>query len=151
MSKCALRVFSAHSRLLCSFVLLPASSGRDTSCSPWVATWGDDGGGRQRERSDISGQTLRLIVHTSIGGPQTRIWLSNRFGTVPLQAFGAAHIGRCRHGCSPKTRNADMSAIKATSDRALTFDHMSSVTISPGATIVSDAVQLDVRLFPILQ
>ena len=118
------------------------SSGRDTSCSPWVATWGTamvEAG--SANAPDISGQTLRLIVHTSIGGPQTRIWLSNRFGTVPLH-IGAAHIA-ISTDADPET-NADMSAIKATSDRALTFDHMSSVTISPGATIVSDAVQLDV-------
>ena len=36
-------------------------------------------------------QTLRQIVHTSLGGDRVRIVLSNAFGTSPL-AIGAAHI-----------------------------------------------------------
>jgi lysophospholipase L1-like esterase len=90
---------------------------------------------------DISGQTLRLIVHTSIGGRQSRIWLSNRFGTLPLH-IGAAHIA-ISADANPSA-DADMSAIQPASDRALTFDGLASVTIAPGATIVSDGVSLDV-------
>ena len=39
-------------------------------------------------------QTLRLIVHTSIGGNRVRIRVSNEFGAVPLR-IGAARIGKC--------------------------------------------------------
>ena len=48
-------------------------------CSPWVATWGT-----AMEKAfngsapDVTGQTLRLIVHNSVGGSEARIWLSNR-------------------------------------------------------------------------
>jgi lysophospholipase L1-like esterase len=90
---------------------------------------------------DISGQTLRLIVHSSIGGRQARIWLSNRFGTVPLHV-GAAHMAVSADANPGAT--ADMSAIEPASDSALTFDGLASVTIPPGATIVSDAATLDV-------
>jgi lysophospholipase L1-like esterase len=77
-------------------------------------------------------QTLRQIVHTSIGGDQVRVRLST-FGAPALE-IGAAHIA---------LRDAD-SAIVASSDRTLTFGGRSSVTIPAGATIISDAVDLEV-------
>lgn len=86
---------------------------------------------------DVSGQTLRLIVHTSLGGPKTRVWLSNRYGTEPLH-IGAVHVGICA------AADGDGGAIRPGSDRALTFNRLGSVTIPPGATIVSDAAALDV-------
>jgi len=115
-------------------------------CSPWVATWGTameeafNGGA-----PDVTGQTLRLIVHTSVGGSQARIWLSNRFGATPIR-IGSAHIAV---SVDPGTNanpaaNLDQSAIKRGTDRALTFNGDTAVTIPPGATIASDPATLDV-------
>jgi lysophospholipase L1-like esterase len=107
---------------------------RATAGSPWVATWGaammavDSGQG-----PEFTGQTVRQIVHVSVGGEQARIWLSNRFGDQPLQ-IGAAHIAI----------SAETSAIQLGTDRVLTFHHSGSVVIPPGATIVSDPVVLHV-------
>lgn len=114
--------------------------------SPWVATWGTamqeafNGGA-----PDVTGQTLRLIVHTSIGGSKTRIWLSNRFGATPVR-IGAAHIAvSVDQGTNPKpAQDLDQSAIVPGSDRALTFNGDAAVTIPPGATIASDPATLDV-------
>jgi lysophospholipase L1-like esterase len=78
-------------------------------------------------------QTLRMIAHTSIGGRRVRIELSNVFGSTPL-AIGAAHIA---------VRDKD-SAIVAASDRALLFGGRPTCWIPPGATEISDAVNLDV-------
>src|SRR6476646_7865953 len=39
----------------------------------------------------FTNQTLRQVVHVSIGGSRARIVLSNAFGTAPL-VIGAAHI-----------------------------------------------------------
>ena len=125
---------------LASAVLLAAQLCAAAS-SPWVATWGAamvEAG--SAAAPDISGQTLRLIVHTSIGGSQTRIWLSNRFGTVPLH-IGTAHIALSAD--ANPAPDTDMSAIQPASDRVLTFNRLPSVTIPPGATVVSDAVPLD--------
>lgn len=98
---------------------------------------------------DFSGQTLREIVHTSVGGKQVRVWLSNRFGRQPLHV-GAAQIalspilaGRPAHAAS-----ADAAALPGAeivgSNRTLTFHHLGSVTIPPGAEMVSDPVALNV-------
>src|SRR5271170_3372831 len=78
-------------------------------------------------------QTLRMIAHTSIGGRRVRIELSNAFGSVPL-AIGAAHIA---------LRDKE-SAIVPASDRTLLFGGRPACWIPPGATVISDAVNLDV-------
>ena len=77
--------------------------------------------------------TLREIVHVSIGGPQIRVVFTNEFGTEPL-TIGAAHIGVSQGG---STIN-----IVSASSAGLTFGGRSSVTIPPGALIVSDPVAL---------
>jgi lysophospholipase L1-like esterase len=83
--------------------------------------------------SAFNNQTVRMIVRTSLGGRRVRVHLSNAFGTTPL-TVGAAHIA---------LRSKD-SAIVAGSDRVLAFQGKASVTIPPGAEMISDAVDLDV-------
>lgn len=78
-------------------------------------------------------QTIRMVVHTSIGGRRARVQLSNAFGTAPLK-IGAAHIA---------LRDKE-SAIVPASDHALTFSGMASFTIPPGSEIISDPVDIDV-------
>ena len=85
---------------------------------------------------DLSNQTVRMIVHTSIGGRRARLQLSNAFGSSPLQ-IGAAHLAL------RELRDKE-SAIVPASDRPLTFSGKSSFTIPLGAEIVSDPVDLDI-------
>lgn len=111
--------------------------------SLWVATWGtamvDTGVNRA---PDLTDHTLRLIVHSSVGGSRARIWLSNRFGEQPLH-IGSAHIA-VPAVARPDGNDQMSSAIVPGTDRVLTFNHQPSVTIPPGATIVSDGVALGV-------
>lgn len=78
-------------------------------------------------------QTLRQIVHTSIGGRRVRVVLSNAFGTSPL-TVGAAHLA---------LRDKD-SAIAPASDRAVTFSGRPTMAIPAGAVLFSDPVDLGV-------
>jgi lysophospholipase L1-like esterase len=78
-------------------------------------------------------QTLRLIVHTSVGGTHVRIKVSNTFGDHAL-LIGAAHIAR-------RAGEAD---IDPASDRTLNFHGRPSATVPARSTIVSDPVDLDV-------
>lgn len=73
-----------------------------------------------------------MIAHTTIGGPQVRIELSNVFGTTPL-VIGAAHIA---------LREKD-SDIVPTSDHALLFAGRPTCSIPPGATEISDPLNFD--------
>jgi lysophospholipase L1-like esterase len=83
--------------------------------------------------SHLENQTVRMTVHSSVGGRRVRVELSNAFGAAPL-AIGAAHIA---------IRSKD-SAIVPASDRALSFSGKPSCSIPPGALMVSDPVDLDV-------
>jgi len=74
-----------------------------------------------------------MIAHTSIGGRRVRIELSNAFGSAPLM-IGAAHIAM---------RDQESGVVPA-SDRALLFSGKPACWIPPGATEISDAVNLDV-------
>jgi len=73
------------------------------------------------------------VVHTSLGGDEARVRLSNAFGTESL-VIGAAHIA---------LRGMNAGIVSGT-DRALTFSGSGSVTIPPGALVVSDSVKLGV-------
>lgn len=82
---------------------------------------------------NFNNQTLREIVHTSIGGERVRVVLSNAFGTVPL-SIGAAHVALREKGA----------AGVAKSDRPLTFGGSPTATIPAGAVVVSDPATLAV-------
>jgi lysophospholipase L1-like esterase len=81
----------------------------------------------------FTNQTLRQIVHTTIGGSKARVVLSNAYGTAPL-TIGAAHIA---------LRDKE-SAIHTASGRALTFSGKSTITIPANALMFSDPVTLTV-------
>jgi lysophospholipase L1-like esterase len=79
----------------------------------------------------FNNQTLRQIVHTSIGGRRARVRLST-FAAGDL-VVGAAHIALSIGG----------GAIDSGSDRVLTFGGKRSITIPAGAPVVSDPVDLE--------
>jgi lysophospholipase L1-like esterase len=105
----------------------------------WVGTWATavvprpQTAGRGPAPLNFNNQTLRQIVHVSLGGDRVRVVLSNAFGTAPL-SIGAATIAL-------RQKN---SAIVEASKRALTFSGTSATTIAAGAVAVSDPVNLAV-------
>lgn len=113
----------------------------------WVGTWAtavvaraplppQGGGGRGGPAApplNFNNQTVRQIVHVSLGGERVRVVFSNAFGTVPLEIGGAQVALRQKE-----------SAIVPKSDRRLTFGGRASTSIPVGAVIVSDSVSLTV-------
>jgi lysophospholipase L1-like esterase len=101
----------------------------------WVGTWGAGPGGPPlpANTQTFTDQTLRLIVHSSIGGNRVRIRVSNEMGSTPLR-IGAAHIALRASGAE----------IQAGTDRPLTFSGNTAITIPPGAPALSDPVDLNV-------
>lgn len=85
------------------------------------------------ESFHLDHQTLRQIVRTSIGGRQTRVEFTNRYGTVPLE-IGAAHVA---------LRDKDAQILPG-SGHHLTFGGRAEIAIPPGAVAVSDPVDLEV-------
>lgn len=98
----------------------------------WVGTWTAS---PQPASSPLllNGQTLRQIVHTSIGGDSVRIRLSNVYGTGDL-LVGSARVAVSAGGA----------AIVDGTDRVLRFSGSPTITISAGTLVVSDPVSLQV-------
>ena len=105
----------------------------------WVATWGASPAPQLPEAQmrtahlSFENQTIREIVHTSVGSNSVRVRLSNAHGKNTVE-IGAAHIALRSQG----------PGIVAGSDRILTFNGRATVSIPPDALIFSDQVKLDV-------
>jgi lysophospholipase L1-like esterase len=78
-------------------------------------------------------QTLRMIVHPSIGGNVWRVKLTNRFGTRPV-TFGRAAVALHANGAG--------GTLVPGTKRALTFGGRRSVTVPAGKEVRSDPVRL---------
>jgi lysophospholipase L1-like esterase len=92
----------------------------------WVGTWA---AAVQSGTDGFKQQTLRQIVHTSIGGTAVRVRISNQYGTSPLTVADvrvALHAGGGR--------------ITAGTDHALTFGGGATATVQPGRSLLSDPV-----------
>ena len=122
----------------------PACAGPQDDATSWVGTWATspvvlppprDGApqGLLGPATRIQDQTVRQIVHTSIGGSGVRVVLTNLFGSQPLE-IGAAHVAL----------RVDGAAIDAETARSLEFGGQPTVTIAAGAMVASDAVELGV-------
>ena len=107
----------------------------------WVGTWesspqpiwGPDFIGGLKYPRNLWNQTVRQVARVSIGGPRIRVVLSNEYGDSPV-TIGGAHVALADKG----------SAIVPGSDRPLTFGGSTTVTIPPGAPVLSDPVELAV-------
>ena len=116
---------------LSSAALGPAALAHDGERDKrWVGSWSASPQSPAAPQQ-INDQTIREIVHLSIGGERVRVRLSNAFGTNSL-VVGAAHVAQRSSGAS----------IVPGSSRALRFNGATSTTIPPGAVAVSDPVHL---------
>jgi len=102
----------------------------------WVGTWGSSPQLTEPRNlpppPGLTSNTLRQVVHVSIGGEKLRVRFSNAFGNGPV-AIATAHLALSTGG----------SAIKTDSDKTLTFQGKPSVTISAGASVLSDIFDFD--------
>lgn len=105
----------------------------------WVGTWGAAPSPQlapeqmRTRKLEFKNQTVREVVHVSIGGDTVRVRLSNAFGAEAVD-IGAAHIALRKAGAE----------IVGGTDRALTFSGRSSVRIPAGAVALSDPLKLSV-------
>ena len=150
------RSIVAGAGLACLISALPALLHAQSGGERWLGTWATSEVGRpQTPPTPVQGpppfmrnecpagapaasgflhftnQTLRQIVHASIGGNKVRAVLSNGYGTAPL-TVGAAQIAL----------RDTASAVKEGTGRPLMFSGRSTVTIPPGAIAYSDPVDL---------
>jgi lysophospholipase L1-like esterase len=126
--------------LLALYFFTPAIASAASPSDPsghWVGTWAASPyAALNRSDMGATDTTFREIVHISLGGPIVRIVLSNEFGLDPL-TIGAAQIAL----------SAGKGEINPTSASALTFGGRPTITIPPGAMVISDPANLNVPAF----
>lgn len=102
----------------------------------WVGTWGTSPQLTEPRNlpppPGLSSNTLRQVVHVSIGGKKLRVHFSNAFGNGPL-TMGSVHLAV----------SAGSDAIQTQTEKALRFSGRGSVTIPAGDAVVSDALDFD--------
>lgn len=101
----------------------------------WVTTWSTSPStlpGADDPDDSPQNQTLRLIVHSSVGGDSVRIRLSNTHGNAAI-TIGAASIALQSEG----------SSIQSGTSQNLQFAGSSSVSIPKGAVVFSDPLNYD--------
>jgi lysophospholipase L1-like esterase len=125
----------------------PSAVGHQQAPGHWIGTWfaastarldppspppaGAPAGTSTQSLLHFSNQTVRQIVHITLGGARLRVVLANTFGTTGLKV-GAATIALRDHE----------SAIVPGSARSLTFGGAAQTTIPIGETATSDPVDL---------
>src|SRR6267378_1803151 len=114
-------------------VLAPADDGPQR----WVTTWTTANAASDRP-TVFSNQTIREIVHTTIGGSAVRIRLSNTFGTRAFR-LDAVFIGLQKAGLQ-----ADAAALVPRSNREVTFGGSRWIAIPEGAEALSDPISFSV-------
>jgi lysophospholipase L1-like esterase len=122
--------------LLALVLVALAGAGARGDEGRWVGTWAASP--QRTEPANmppapgLGDSTLRQIVHVSLGGRRLRVRFSNAFGSKPLTIL-SAHVATPTGGA----------AIRAESRKPVEFGGRSSVTIPPGAPVVSDPVDFE--------
>jgi lysophospholipase L1-like esterase len=117
-------------------VSAPATA-QPTWIGTWAAspqpTWSSDFAFPTHLPPTLEDQTFRQVARIALGGQRLRLVFSNEYGTQPLR-IGSVHVARAGEGA----------AVDPLADRVVTFDGQPSVTVPPGAPVLSDPIALPV-------
>jgi lysophospholipase L1-like esterase len=112
----------------------PPPAGHPVLAAAWTGAWATS---PQRETGPaFADQTLRMLVHPTLGGSSVRIRLANTYGDEDV-VFGAVNVARA---VAPGAAD-----LVAGTSRRVTFRGRSAVTVPAGAELFSDPVPLSVR------
>jgi lysophospholipase L1-like esterase len=113
-----------------------SATGTAAAAAHWVGTWESaqvQAGTSGLSSTGFDDQTVRDIIHTSAGGSEIRIRISNVFGTAPLD-INDVHVA---------LRQSGAATVPGTT-RAVSFRGKRAVTIPAGEREFSDPVKLKV-------
>ena len=115
----------------CGLLIAAGQTAVQSAAAQWVTAWATSQ--QVLGTTVISNATVRLMARVTAPGHSIRVRLDNTFGTAPL-VIGAAHAGTRALGA----------ALVTGSSQPVRFAGAAGVTIPPGGTVVSDAVQMTV-------
>jgi lysophospholipase L1-like esterase len=103
----------------------------------WIGTW-VSGQQLTEPRNNppapgLSNNTLRQVIHATLGGSKLRVQFSNVYGSSPV-TIKAAHLAVSKGG----------SAIESATDKKLSFKGASSITIPAKEAVYSDTIDFNV-------
>ena len=142
MFKACLRHFIAAAALTSLVAMMSCSNGSVQPLatpgpaavpSQWVVAWGAPPENALPSATNSGGaeQSFRFVILPTIDGTEERVHLSNAYGTSPI-TVGSARMAVQLTG----------SAVMAATDKPLTFNGSTSVTIAPGQQVTSDPVNV---------
>lgn len=140
------KTLSLHSPVF--YAVLVAITFMVTSCgsedkasdhsSAWIGTWSTSQQlvepRNMPPEPGLEGNTLRQVVHVSLGGDSLRITFSNSYGTSPL-TLNEVHLAV----------SEDSSTIQPDTDKTLYFDGKKQVTIPIDSTAITDPFSFDLK------
>ena len=115
-------------------------SGGHRSSPEWVGTWATSvtrGNTSGSTFNGLNNQSVRMIVHASVGGPKIRIRLTNLHGEKNVD-IGRATVAK------PNTATPALSDVDSATITELRFNGSPTAVINRGAELLSDPV--DMRL-----
>ncbi|WP_020660133.1 SGNH/GDSL hydrolase family protein [Amycolatopsis benzoatilytica] len=116
--------------LMLGAVAASGSAEGDLAAHGWVGTWAAaPAAAVPNTPQGYPNYSIRNVVHSSAGGNQARVRLSNTFGTQPL-TFGHVTLAVAAAASSPQAAPGTM--------RTLTFGGQSTVVVPAGAEVLSD-------------
>ena len=112
-------------------LLLFTAAGLTAHADGWVGTWATapefTGPGDMPQQTTLTDNSIRQVVHVSIGGDVLRLQLSNEFSSEPVE-IRSIYIADAK----------DSTAIDTKTVRYLTFNGKRNVTIEGGKALFSD-------------
>ena len=114
----------------------------DDAPQRWVTTW-TTANAASDHPTVFSNQTIREIVHTTIGGGSVRVRLSNTFGTRAIR-LDAVFIGLQKMEPREAGLQTDGAALAPRSNHEVTFGGSRSIAIPEGAEALSDPISFSV-------
>jgi lysophospholipase L1-like esterase len=126
---------------LASSIALSSADAQPATQTDWIGTWSaspqpvwdPDFFAPVNIPRSLRNQTIRQVARVSLGGNQVRVEFSNTYGEQPL-LIGEAHVALAAKGSATEPGTTHMA----------TFGGQQSITVPPGATVLSDPVQLTV-------
>ena len=122
------RMLSCLGVLIAILAIAAPSAAQQLPAQGWVGTWAM-AAMRDTSATVFRDETLRQIVHVSVGGTSARIRISNLFGAEALQ-LEDVHIALRADGASTVT----------TPDKLVLFGGRTRVLVEPGKCAVSDPI-----------